>query len=74
MPERRGREFVDFLVGKPEFTARLLADHFPDANGRCAGCAQDDRLREHWPCGLQGLAKQAQGRILAEQQPRWITP
>ena len=69
-----GREFVDELARDPDLVARLLTAHVEDGRGRCSGCMQYDRLRPPWPCGPREHARLAQERILARQQPRWITP
>ena len=68
MPERRAREFVDELIRTPDLVARILAEHTPDDDGRCEGCALDSSLREPYPCGPRVLADLAQQRII--QPPR----
>jgi hypothetical protein len=69
MPERCDRGFVDELVRAPQLVARILAEHVPDVDGRCAGCALDSSLREPYPCGPRVLAELAQQRITPWRQP-----
>jgi hypothetical protein len=54
---------VAVFAENPRLVANILETHVCDARGRCAGCAGDERLRERWPCGPQGIAVRAQQLI-----------
>jgi hypothetical protein len=41
----------------PEVAPRLLADHVPDARGRCRGCPSNNHPAPKSPCGLRVLAQ-----------------
>jgi hypothetical protein len=49
------------LAAMPEVIARLLADHVPDALGRCRGCGMPGTGSPYLtaPCGLASVAEAA---------------
>lgn len=48
------------LAPMPEAWQRLLAEHVPDAQGRCVACRWQTRAADRWPCVVYDLAAAAQ--------------
>jgi hypothetical protein len=43
----------------PGLPGRLLAEHIPDADGRCRLCLLGAAGRQHWPCRIHDYATAA---------------
>jgi hypothetical protein len=57
MPDRtHPHPLVAVMAANQPLVHNLLNVHTADADGRCAGCALDARLRPVWPCGPHGIA------------------
>lgn len=53
--------FAAVLAGMPDLLQRALAEHVPDAAGRCRECRTTTGAAAHWPCAMRMLADEAQG-------------
>lgn len=57
-----GPSLAELLAGMPELYRRLLAEHTPDARGRCRSCTVPGTglPGARWPCIIAVVARQAQ--------------
>ena len=53
-----------FIASQPGGIDRLLAEHRPDANGRCCGCRTPGTGTpdKRWPCSIASFATAARRR------------
>ncbi len=62
-------EFGALLAEFPGSADRLLADHVPDARGRCHACDLPQTAAPPWPCTLTVYAREARGLQRSRRLP-----